>query len=94
VCQTDWPDGLRLAVCRNYKFVQAVATPLKQSIPSAGTEGLALMTDMLKWDPQRRPTAQQVQHRVGHCSCVDDDDAYIKLLCFLPPYLQLATFEM
>jgi len=45
----------------NYKFPQAVATPLKQLIPSAGAEGLALMRDMMSWDPHRRPTAQQVR---------------------------------
>ena len=46
----------------NYKFPQAVPTALKQLIPSAGNEGIALMRDMLLWDPQRRPTAQQVSN--------------------------------
>ena len=44
----------------NYRFPQASATPLKQLIPTAGAEGLSLMRDMMNWDPQRRPTAQQV----------------------------------
>jgi len=44
----------------NYKFPQAVATPLKQLIPSAGAEGLTLMRDMMAWDPQQRPTAHLV----------------------------------
>ena len=65
--QSDWPDGQRLAACKNYKFPQAVATPLKQLTPTAGAEGLALMRDMIKWDPQRRPTAQLVCS--GSCSC-------------------------
>ena len=50
----------------NYRFPQADVTPLKQLIPSAGAEGLALMRDMMYWDPQRRPTAQQVCS--GSCS--------------------------
>ena len=68
--QNDWPDGQRLAVCKNYKFPQAVATPLKQLTPTAGAEGLALMTDMIKWEPQRRPTAQQACSSCCSCSSI------------------------
>jgi len=55
-----------LASSMNYKFPQAVATALKQLIPSAGAEGLTLMKDMMHWDPHRRPTAQQVGFS-GNC---------------------------
>jgi len=61
IAQSEWTEGHKLASSMNYKFPQAVATPLKQLIPSAGAEGLTLMRDMMSWDPQRRPTAQQVR---------------------------------
>lgn len=62
VMQADWPDGHRLAAAMNFRWPQMVATPFKQLIPSAGAEGLALIKDMLAWDPQNRPTCQQVIH--------------------------------
>lgn len=36
-----------------------VATPLKQLISNASNEGIQIIHDMLKWNPQGRPTAQQ-----------------------------------
>jgi len=60
VWQNEWPEGQRLALCKNYKFPQAVATPLKQLLPTAGAEGLSLIRDSICWNPLRRPTAQQV----------------------------------
>ena len=68
VRQGDWSEGHKLASSMNYKFPQAVATPLKQLMPSAGAEGLTLMRDMMSWDPHRRPTAQQVSTLINNCS--------------------------
>lgn len=57
--KTEWPEGHKLAANMNFKWPQMVATPLKQLIPNSGTDGLALMRDMLMWDPHKRPTCQQ-----------------------------------
>jgi serine/threonine protein kinase len=55
----SWPEGLRLANQMNFRFPQFVPTPLAQLIPHASQEGLTLMQDLMKYDPQQRPTASQ-----------------------------------
>ena len=44
----------------NFKFPTLVPTSLRTLIPSAGEEGCRLMTELLLWDPYRRPSAAQV----------------------------------
>ena len=59
----QWKQGLALAQHMNFKFPQFVATPLSQLIPSASTEAVDLMTELMRWDPAKRPTAMQsLQH--------------------------------
>jgi protein kinase len=61
--QQAWPDGVRLAAAMNFKFPNFVATPLSALIPNASQEALELMTEMMRYDPQKRPTAAQcLQH--------------------------------
>ena len=36
-----------------------VPTPLKQIIPSASSDGLAVMQEMMLWAPEKRPSCQQ-----------------------------------
>jgi len=55
----DWPEGFKLAASMNFKFPQFSATPLASIIPTASKEAIALMTDMLRWNPSKRPSAQQ-----------------------------------
>lgn len=55
----DWPEGYQLAAAMNFKFPKLVATPLKQLISNASHEGAQIMMDFMRWNPQRRPTAQQ-----------------------------------
>lgn len=55
----EWPEGHQLAAAMNFKFPKIVATPLRQLIPNASSEGVQIMYDMLRWNPQRRPTSQQ-----------------------------------
>ncbi|XP_030625719.1 serine/threonine-protein kinase MAK [Chanos chanos] len=70
VKKSDWPEGYQLAVAMNFRFPQCVPTPLKTLIPNASNEAIALMKDLLQWDPKKRPTAVQALRypyfQVGH----------------------------
>jgi len=59
----SWSEGHRLAAQMGFTFPQFSPVPLSNIIPNASTEALQLMSEMLKYDPSKRPTAQQVlQH--------------------------------
>lgn len=58
--QSDWPEGYHLASTMNFRFPQCVPISLKTLIPNASNEAIQLMTDMLNWNPKKRPTASQV----------------------------------
>lgn len=58
--QSDWPEGYNLATSMNFRFPKCVPTSLKSLIPNASDEAIAMMTDMLQWDPEKRPSAAQV----------------------------------
>mmetsp|Transcript_33356 Transcript_33356/g.56179 ORF Transcript_33356/g.56179 Transcript_33356/m.56179 type:complete len:500 (-) Transcript_33356:1037-2536(-) len=53
---STWPDGIKLANSMNFRFPQFVSTPLSALIPNASPEAIQLMTDMLHYDPNKRPT--------------------------------------
>ena len=55
----EWGEGFKLAAAMNFKFPQFTATPLATLIPNGSKEAIQLMTDMLRWDPAKRPSAQQ-----------------------------------
>ncbi|KAJ3022827.1 hypothetical protein HKX48_005160 [Thoreauomyces humboldtii] len=58
-----WPEGLRLAGGMKFRFPQMPCVPLAQLIPNATDGPLQLLADMLKYDPNARPTAQEaLQH--------------------------------
>ncbi|XP_061777902.1 serine/threonine-protein kinase MAK isoform X2 [Nerophis ophidion] len=59
VKKLDWSEGYHLASAMNFRFPQCVPTPLKTLIPNASSEAIALMKDLLQWDPKKRPTAVQ-----------------------------------
>ncbi|XP_062235661.1 serine/threonine-protein kinase MAK isoform X5 [Platichthys flesus] len=59
VKKMDWSEGYQLASAMNFRFPQCVPTHLKTLIPNASNEAIALMRDMLQWDPKKRPTAVQ-----------------------------------
>ena len=42
-----------------FRYPQFVPTPLSQLIPNASAEGVALMQDLMLYDPQQRPTVSQ-----------------------------------
>jgi serine/threonine protein kinase len=54
-----WPEGIKLSNQMNFRFPQFVATPLTSIIPNASPEALTLISDLLKYDPNQRPTASQ-----------------------------------
>lgn len=56
---STWPEGMKLAAQMNYRFPQFVPTQLAQLIPHASPEAIQLMTDLLKYDPNQRPTSSQ-----------------------------------
>ncbi|KAJ3123430.1 hypothetical protein HK098_001923 [Nowakowskiella sp. JEL0407] len=59
----SWPEGLRLASAMNFKFPQCGPIPLSEIIPNASTDALLLISEMLRYDPHRRPTASKaLQH--------------------------------
>ncbi|XP_046995602.1 serine/threonine-protein kinase MAK isoform X2 [Schistocerca americana] len=66
----EWPEGYQLANAMNFKFPQFSPVPLGSIIPNASKDGLALMGDMLSWNPNSRPTAQQ-SLRNKHVPSVD-----------------------
>ncbi|KAL3998856.1 Protein kinase domain family protein [Acanthocheilonema viteae] len=53
----DWPEGYQLAIAMNFKFQQCVAIPFSTIVNSIGSDGLKLMTDMMLWNPEKRPSA-------------------------------------
>nr|KAF6382799.1 male germ cell associated kinase [Pipistrellus kuhlii] len=57
--KSDWPEGYQLASSMNFRFPQCVPINLKTLIPNASNEAIQLMTEMLNWDPKKRPTASQ-----------------------------------
>ncbi|XP_015974297.1 serine/threonine-protein kinase MAK isoform X3 [Rousettus aegyptiacus] len=57
--KSDWPEGYHLASSMNFRFPQCVPINLKTLIPNASNEAIQLMTEMLNWDPKKRPTASQ-----------------------------------
>ncbi|XP_039087750.1 serine/threonine-protein kinase MAK isoform X2 [Hyaena hyaena] len=57
--KSDWPEGHQLASSMNFRFPQCVPINLKTLIPNASHEAIQLMTEMLSWDPKKRPTASQ-----------------------------------
>uniref|UniRef100_A0A3Q1EZ45 non-specific serine/threonine protein kinase n=1 Tax=Acanthochromis polyacanthus TaxID=80966 RepID=A0A3Q1EZ45_9TELE len=55
----DWPEGYNLATSMNFRFPKYSPTSLRSLIPNASNEAIALMKDMLQWDPEKRPSAAQ-----------------------------------
>jgi len=61
--QNSWPEGHKLATQMGFNFPQFAPVQLNTIIPNASEEALQLISDMLKYDGQKRPSAQQVlQH--------------------------------
>ncbi|TNN56163.1 Serine/threonine-protein kinase ICK [Liparis tanakae] len=57
--KNDWPEGYHLASAMNFRWPQCVPSSLKTLIPNASPEAIHLMTDLLQWDPKKRPASAQ-----------------------------------
>lgn len=57
--KSDWPEGHRLAAATQFHFPECQRVELSAIIPRASESGLQLLTDLLHYDPEKRPTAQQ-----------------------------------
>jgi serine/threonine protein kinase len=55
-----WSEGYRLASQIGFSFPQFPPVSLTNLIPSASSEAIQLMSEMLRFDPQKRPTAVQI----------------------------------
>lgn len=44
----------------NFRFTQTAPTPMEQIVNTIGKDGMKLMLDMMIWNPERRPNANQV----------------------------------
>ncbi|XP_037911800.1 cyclin-dependent kinase 13 isoform X2 [Hermetia illucens] len=57
--QHDWPEGHRLAAAMHFRFPECSKVPLNSIVTRASLAGLQLLEDFLRYDPEKRPTAQQ-----------------------------------
>lgn len=57
--KNDWSEGYQLASAMNFRWPQCVPNNLKTLIPNASPEAVHLMTDLLQWDPRKRPASAQ-----------------------------------
>lgn len=58
--KSDWPEGHRLATIIQFRFPECLKVPLEALITRASVMGIQMLSDLLYWDPEKRPTAQQV----------------------------------
>jgi serine/threonine protein kinase len=61
--QTQWPEGYRLAKQLGISFPSFQSVSLQTIIPNASADAIALLSDMLKFEAEKRPGASQIlQH--------------------------------
>ena len=61
--QRTWAEGLKLAQTMNFKFPQFPLTSFQELIPHASYDAISLLQDLLRYDPNQRPSASQaLQH--------------------------------
>ncbi|KAF0046582.1 hypothetical protein F2P81_000215 [Scophthalmus maximus] len=64
---SDWPEGYNLGASMNFRFPKCIPTGLRSLVPNASEQAIALMKDMLQWDPEKRPSAAQaLRHPYFH----------------------------
>ena len=56
----QWPECAKLASKMNIRFPQVVPMPLESLMPNAPPSAINLMSEILRYDPARRPSAAQI----------------------------------
>lgn len=54
-----WNESTKLATSMNFKFPQFSPTPLASLIPNGCPDGLLLMADLMRYEPSKRPRADE-----------------------------------
>ncbi|XP_037038192.1 serine/threonine-protein kinase dyf-5 isoform X2 [Bradysia coprophila] len=57
--KNEWSEGHRLASVIQFHFPECPKVELTAVVTRASSPGIQLLEDLLQWDPERRPTAQQ-----------------------------------
>ncbi len=57
--KNEWPEGHRLASVIQFHFPECPKVELTAVVTRASPAGIQLLEDFMRWDPERRPTAQQ-----------------------------------
>ncbi|XP_054084327.1 probable serine/threonine-protein kinase fhkE isoform X2 [Zeugodacus cucurbitae] len=57
--KSEWPEGYRLAATIHFRYPECIKVPLNTIVTRCSQAGLDLLEDMLHYDPDKRPTAQQ-----------------------------------
>ncbi|XP_035909773.1 sporulation protein kinase pit1 isoform X1 [Anopheles stephensi] len=57
--KSDWADGHKLAATIQFRFPECPKIPLATLVTRASSAGIQLLEDLLQWEPEKRPTAQQ-----------------------------------
>uniref|UniRef100_A0A5S6R3I2 non-specific serine/threonine protein kinase n=1 Tax=Trichuris muris TaxID=70415 RepID=A0A5S6R3I2_TRIMR len=55
----EWPKGYQLAAAMNFRFPQCTPVPLETLILGASHDVIALLQQLLSWNPESRPAATQ-----------------------------------
>ncbi|KAM7536378.1 hypothetical protein Aperf_G00000087245 [Anoplocephala perfoliata] len=56
--QQDWPEGYKLASALNFIFPKYQPARLSNIITNASTTALQLISELISWNPRKRPTAR------------------------------------
>jgi len=58
--QDVWAEGHQLANQLSFRWPQVSGIGLKAKVPNASSKALQLISEMLYWNPKKRPNANQV----------------------------------
>ena len=59
----NWPEGVKLASRLGFRLLNTLPIPLSSLLPNASENAIDLMSQMLRYDPLKRPSAlQALQH--------------------------------
>jgi len=74
--QTAWPEGYKLASQIGFRWPQFTPTKLETIVPQSNADGIAIMNNMMSWDPNKRmQTGKILQHPYFEASGLDNQQA-------------------